>query len=258
MVANLILRGLVAGILAGLVTFGVARVFGEPSMETSIRFEAQQDEARAAAARAAGKEVEPEEPEVFSRAVQRGIGLLTGVVVVGAGLGALFAVLFALANGRIGSLGPGATAALLAALGFITIYLVPALKYPANPPSVGEADTIQLRTGLYFLMMAVSIAATVGAWALGTSMARLYGLWNGFVVAFVAYLLVLWIAFALLQPINEVPANFPATTLWDFRVASASVQAVLWGSLGLIFGTLAEWSAAPRRLNAPAHRAECS
>jgi hypothetical protein len=255
MVGNLILRGLIAGILAGLLGFGFARVYAEPSIETAVSFEKQQDEARAAAARAAGKAVEEEEPEEFSRATQSGIGLLTGVVGLGAGLGALFGVLFALANGRIGSLGPGATSALLAVLGFITVYLVPALMYPANPPSVGEADTIQLRTGLYFLMMAISIAASVGAWALGSALARASGLWNGGVVAFLAYLAVLGIAFHLLRPINEVPSNFPAVTLWQIRVASAGLQAVLWGGVGLIFGTIAEWGAAPRRaaqVSAPA------
>jgi hypothetical protein len=166
-VGKLVFQGLIAGILAGLLAFGFARVFGEPSVEAAVHFEAEQDEARSAAERAAGQAVEPEEPEMFTRATQSGIGLLTGVVVVGAGLGALFGVLFALAYGRIGSLGPGATSALLAFFGWLSVYLVPALKYPANPPAVGEPDTIRLRTALYFLMMAFSIAATVGAWILG-------------------------------------------------------------------------------------------
>lgn len=252
-VGNLILRGLFAGILAGLLGFGFARIAGEPSVERAVQFEAQQDAAQAAAARAAGKEVEEDEPEVFSRSVQSGIGLLTGVVGLGAGLGAMFGVLFAVANGRIGNLGPGATAGLLAALCWITVYLVPALKYPASPPSVGIPDTIQLRTGLYFLMYALSICATVGAWTLGTVLVRAWGLWNGIVAALLAYLLVLAIIFPLLPSINEVPSNFPAVTLWNFRIASAGLTAILWGGVGLIFGTVAEWGVAPRRISAPAH-----
>jgi len=252
-VGNLILRGLFAGILAGLLSFGFARIAAEPAIGRAVQFEAQQDAAQAAAARAAGKEVEEEEPEVFSRATQSGIGLLTGVVGLGAGLGAMFGVLFALANGRIGSLGPGATAVLLAVLGWITVYLVPMLKYPASPPAVGQPDTIQLRTGLYFLMYALSIAATVGAWALGTALARVSSLWNAFAVALVGYLAVLVIVFAVMPAINEVPGNFPASTLWEFRIASAGSTAILWGGVGLIFGTVAEWSAVPRRISAPAH-----
>jgi len=240
MVGKLILQGLIAGICAGLLAFGFARVFGEPSVQTAVQFESAQDEARAAADRAAGKPAEPEEPEVFSRSVQSGIGLLTGVVVVGAGLGALFAVLFAFANGRIGSFGPGATCALLALLGWLSVYLVPALKYPANPPAVGEPDTIRIRTALYFLMMAASIASTIGAWALGRLIARRHGPWNGCVGALLAYLAVLTVVFQVLPPINEVPGNFPAVTLWNFRVASAGLQVVLWGGVGLIFGTMVE------------------
>jgi Probable cobalt transporter subunit (CbtA) len=240
MVGKLILQGLIAGICAGLLAFGFARALGEPSVETAVQFESAQDEAKADVDRAAGKEVEPEEPEVFSRAVQSGIGLLTGVVVIGAGLGALFGVLFAIANGRVGNWGPGATSALLAFLGWMTVYMVPALKYPANPPSVGEPDTIRIRTALYFLVMAISVASTIGAWALGRRLTRRYGLWNGCIAAVIAYLLVLTIVFQLLPPVNEVPGNFPAVTLWDFRVASAGLQTVLWGAVGMIFGTLVE------------------
>jgi hypothetical protein len=247
MVGKLIVRGLIAGICAGLLAFGFARVVGEPSVETAVQFESAQDEAKAAAARAAGKPAEPEEPEVFSRSVQSGIGLLTGVVVVGAGLGALFAILFAIANGRIGTWGPGATCALLAFLGWMSVYLVPALKYPANPPSVGEPDTIRIRTALYFLMMAASVAATIGAWALGRRLSRRFGLWNGCVGALVAYLVVLAIVFQLLPPVNEVPGNFPAVALWNFRVASAGLQVVLWGGVGLIFGTMVEMRHADTR-----------
>jgi hypothetical protein len=244
MVGSLILRGIIAGIFAGLLGFGFARVAGEPSIETAVKFEAQQDEAKAAAARAAGQPAEEEEPELFSRSVQSGIGLLTGVVGLAAGIGAVFAVLFALANGRIAGVSPGATAALLALLGWISVYLVPFLKYPANPPAVGEPDTIKMRTGLYFLMMAISIASSVGAWALGSALTRSRGLWNGFIVGFTAYVIVLALMFHLLPSINEVPANFPAVALWEFRLASVGLQAVLWGGVGLIFGTLAEWSAA--------------
>ena len=50
------------------------------------------------------------------------------------------------------------------------------------------------------------------------------------------YLVVIAVVFALLPGINEVPANFPAVTLWNFRIASLGIQAVLWGSIGILFG----------------------
>jgi hypothetical protein len=236
MVGRLIFRGFIVGIVAGLLAFGWAKIFGEPAVETAIGYESAQDQAKAAAAVAAGKPAPEDEPEIFSRAVQSGIGLLTGMVVSGAGLGCLFAVLFAFANGRLGRLGPAQTSALLALFGLLSVYIVPALKYPANPPSVGEPDTIKYRTGLYFLMMAISIASTLCALRLQRSLAARHGAWNASLLAGGAYLVVIAAVYVLLPGINEVPATFPATTLWDFRIASLGIQTVLWGSIGLLFG----------------------
>jgi hypothetical protein len=243
---SLIFRGLIIGIVAGLLAFGWARTFGETPVAEAIDFESEQNEAKAALALAAGKSAPQEAPELFTRAVQSGIGLLTGLVAVGAGLGALFAVLFAFANGRLGDLRPGPTAGLVALLGWLSVYVVPALKYPANPPSVGEPDTIKYRTGLYFLMLALSIASTLAAgWAARRLTPKL-GLWNAAVISIALYVGVLGISFWGLPGINEVPAEFPAVTLWNFRLASFGIQTVLWGSIGLLFGSLSEWST-PKR-----------
>jgi predicted cobalt transporter CbtA len=236
MVGQLVFRGFIVGLVAGLLAFGWARTFGEPAVNVAINFESAQDEAKAAAAVAAGKPRPAEDPVIFSRAVQSGIGLLTGMVVVGAGLGCLFAVLFAFANGRVGNLGPGATSVLIAFFGLMSVYVIPMLKYPANPPSVGLPETIKYRTGLYFLMMAISIAATLGALRLRKSLVPRIGSWNGSLLALGAYLVVIAAAFVGLPGINEVPSTFPAVTLWDFRIASLGIQIVLWGSIGILFG----------------------
>jgi Probable cobalt transporter subunit (CbtA) len=245
-VGQLILRGFILGIVAGLLAFGWAKVFGEPSVEAAVQFESAQDDARRATVIAAGRQPEPEEPEIFSRTVQSGIGLLTGVVVVGAGLGCMFAILFAFANGRIGSLGPGPTSVLIAFYGLVSVYVVPALKYPANPPSIGQPETIKYRTGLYFLMMAISVASTLGALLLQRRLAPRHGGWNGSLIAVGAYLVVIAASFVLLPGINEVPAGFPAVTLWNFRLASLGLQTVLWGGIGVLFGYVAEHAARPR------------
>ena len=84
-------------------------------------------------------------------------------MIYGAAFGGLFALAFALAYGRMADLGPRATSAILAALGFIAVYIVPALKYPANPPSVGDAETLGMRTALYFGIIALSLAAMTAA-----------------------------------------------------------------------------------------------
>jgi predicted cobalt transporter CbtA len=42
--------------------------------------------------------------------------------------------------------------------------------------------------------------------------------------------------------INEVPSAFPAVLLWKFRVAALGMQVIMWTSLGLLFGALAQQS----------------
>ncbi len=252
MVGNLIIRGIIVGIVAGLLAFGWAKTFGEPAVSVAIDFESSHEGHEHATgaddhdhgpatddhgtAAAAGHSHGDEAPEMFSRDVQSGIGLLTGVVAIGAALGGVFGVLFAFAYGRLGNLGPAPTSVVLALLGLVAVYVVPALKYPANPPAVGEPDTIQLRTGLYFLMVAISVAAAIGGSILRGRMARQFGAWNGSVITALGYVAVLMVAFMALPVINEVPADFPAHTLWDFRIASLGIQAVLWMSIGVLFG----------------------
>jgi len=255
MVGKLIVRGIVVGILAGLIAFSWARVVGEPALEAAIAFESAQAAAEGEAhahthahshshAETAAGPAEGE-PEGFSRSVQSGIGLLTGSVAIGASLGGLFAIFFAYAYGRMGSLGPGPISTLLAFLGLLSFYLVPWLKYPASPPGVGAADSIQLRTGLYFLMVAISIAATLGGLALRQRLSRSYGQWNGSLMAVGAYLLVIFAAFVVLPGFDEVPATFPANTLWEFRLASLGMQTVLWMSLGVMYGYVGGWTLHP-------------
>jgi hypothetical protein len=229
-VGNLILRGLIVGIVAGLLAFGWAKVFGEPAVDSAIGFESAQVAASG----------QPEEPEIVSRSIQSTFGLMTGVVVIGAGLGAVFSVLFAFANGRLGGLGPQQTSVLLALMSYVTVYLVPALKYPPNPPSIGEPETIQFRTATYFLLLAISVAATIGAWLLRQRLAAQYGTWYASLMAAAAYAIVIGAFYLILPNINEVPDGFPAVTLYDFRLASLGIQAVLWGSIGVIFGYVVE------------------
>ena len=151
MVGSFVIRGLLAGMVAALLAFGFAKVFGEPAVGVAIQFEADHEEAERAQEIAHGFHPPPVEPEMFSRSLQSGFGLLTGLVGLGAGIGAIFGVMFAFANGRmtgpgLGKLGPAATSTLLAFYGIWSVYIIPALKYPPNPPAVGHAGTIKLRT----------------------------------------------------------------------------------------------------------------
>lgn len=235
---------MLCGIVAGIVAFLYAHQAGEPQIGHAIAFEAQMQ-------RATGK---PPEPEMFSRAIQSGVGLFTAIVLVGAALGGFFALGCAIAYGRVGSLGPRGTAALLAGAAFVSLELIPSLKYPANPPSIGLPNTIGLRTELFFSMIAISILTMLLAGTLGVAFTRRLGRWNACLLASAVYIGGVAIAYLILPDINEVPADFSATVLWRFRLASIGTHAVLWSTLGLLFGYITERSAHARTTRAVLHR----
>ncbi|MGH8967769.1 MAG: CbtA family protein, partial [Actinomycetes bacterium] len=147
MMRALLVCGMFSGLVAGLFALVFAYIFGEPSVVSAIDFES-------AAPATPG---EAPEPEVVSRAVQSTIGLATAVLVYAVAFGGLFSLAFAVAYGRIGRLSARATAAVLALGGYLVVFVVPFLKYPANPPAVGNPDTIGQRTGLYLAMVVASV-----------------------------------------------------------------------------------------------------
>jgi hypothetical protein len=199
-----------------------------------------------AAAMGMSKPMEDEEPELVSRSVQAGIGLFTGVAVYSAAFGGLFALAFAFVYGRVGSCGARATSALLAAFGAVAIYVVPTLKYPANPPSVGDPETLGMRTAVYFILIATSIAMMVGAVSLRGRLCARFGRWNASLIAGAAYLVVIVLLWIALPEVNEVPEHFPAVVLWRFRIAALGAQAIMWTTIGLLFGALTERAEATR------------
>jgi predicted cobalt transporter CbtA len=244
MVRALLIRGMLVGIVAGLLSFGFLKVYGEPQVDRAIAFETQQDQAKAAAEKSKGMQMSDEEPELVSRPVQAGLGLFTAVLVYSMAFGGLFGLAFAFAYGRIpGALTPQAVSVLLAAAGFIAIYLVPSLKYPANPPSVGDPETIGTRTALYFVMIAISLAAMVGTATLKRLFVARLGEWNANLAVAACYIVVVAVAASLLPAVNEVPDDFPAVVLWKFRIASLGAQFIMWATLGLLFGALTQRAA---------------
>jgi predicted cobalt transporter CbtA len=248
----LLTRGMLVGLVAGLLCFGFLKFVGEPQVDRAIAFESHAEAAphvhthgNTASHDAAPKQEEPA-PELVSRPTQAGIGLFVGVVVYCAAFGGLFALAFAFAHGRLGGFGPRTTSALLATAGLVAISLVPGLKYPASPPAVGTPETIGPRTALYFAMIAVSLLAMAAAGLLRQRLLPRHGAWNATLLAAAAYLVVVVAASVALPAVDEVPNDFPATVLWQFRIASLGAQLIMWTTLGLLFGALTERAAGVR------------
>lgn len=231
---DLLVRGMLAGVLAAIVAFGFATVAGEPQINYSIAFEEAEQAASPHDAAAMAM------PELVARSVQSTVGLATGLLMIGVAYGGIFAIAFAVAFGRIRGPGVRGTALLVALAAFAAIYLIPFLKYPANPPAVGAPETIAMRTELYFAMMLVGGIVTVGFFVVRHSLLERWSGWNATLASAAIIAVLLTIAFVLLPEVDEVPAEFPATVLWRFRVASIGMQLCLWTTIGLAFGALTE------------------
>lgn len=257
--------GVLSGALAGLLAFVFARIFAEPQIQAAIDYENGRDEAQDALNQAAGMAHQHGGGELFSRAVQANLGIGVGMVLFGIAMGALFAVVYTVCLGRVGTIRPRTLAILVAGAGFLTIYLTPFLKYPANPPAIGHEDTIGSRGGLYLIMVVGSVVFLAAAVWLGRRLAPQLGNWNATLVAGAGFIVLSGVLMAILPSLGHLAANvaeygehatetplpltdpaghivypgFPADTLFEFRLYSLGAQVVLWGVLGLVFGPLA-------------------
>lgn len=241
--------GLIAGAVAGIVTFGFARAFLTPLVDESIGYE----EAGSHAAEQLGGAHEHGE-EVVSRVVQANLGAGVGTIVFALVMGALFAVAFTVAWARVGRVRPATdprlVAGAVAVAGFVSVFLVPYLAYPPNPPGVGDPDTIGARSAAYLTITVVSVLGAVTAALVAVLLAdRVRGA-TAALLGVAGHAVVCVGAAALLPSFDEVPGplrdatgglvldGFPAGVLADFRVYSLLTQALLWLVLGGVFSVL--------------------
>jgi predicted cobalt transporter CbtA len=242
---RLIARGLLAGAVAAVLAFVFARLCAEPIIGRAIAYE----DGRIEAENAQG--VHEHGIELFTRGVQANAGLGFGVLLFGVAMGALFAVAFCVVYARAKSRAPRLLSMQLAAAAFIAIYLVPFVKYPPNPPAVGQSESIGERTGWYLVMVLISVVLAVAAVWLARRLVVRFGTWNGGLLAGGAYLVVLAAVTVLLPTVDETPQplrdaagviiypGFPADVLYEFRLVSLATQLVLWVTIGVLFATLA-------------------
>jgi predicted cobalt transporter CbtA len=230
---HFLVRGLLAGLIAGLAAFGVAFVAGEPTLDAAIAIEHS-----TGSNHETQTHTEASADTVVPRWLQATAGLLTGTIMAGVTLGGLVGVLTGLAAGRLGKLGARGTALAVTAIGFVAIDVVPFLAYPPNPPSVGQSETIGQRTGLYFILMAISVITATAAVLLGRRAANRWGSWYSSLAAIAGYLVAMTVIIALMPSYDELPAGFPASLLYQFRLASFGTGFVLWAVLGVALAEL--------------------
>ena len=226
-----IVSGAIAGTLLGLIN----QIVVEPYIDKTIGIQTQN-------AINSGQMVMSTSQQSNYRIWQKGGEIAAGAI-YGISLSALFGVIFA--YGRNSILLPGSNnkkkALVLAGIMFLVLFLVPTLKYPANPPGVGNPQTIYLRETLY-----VGFIATSGFTALFlVFMNKKFGDNNSLsskkktmIMLPVIYALVVVAAYVSFPPNPDKITTIPMDLILNFRIAGVFTVGLFWLFLGIILGSL--------------------
>ncbi|MGH3738199.1 MAG: CbtA family protein [Micromonosporaceae bacterium] len=224
-------RGVLAGAAGGALAAGFGLLVAEPVIDRAIA-------AEAARAHAAGEE---HAVEVFTRDTQH-LGLLVAMIATGVAFGVLFSLVYATLHRTDLDADPWRRALRLAGAGFLAVYALPYLRYPANPPGVGDPATVDLRTRSWLGAIAIGVVAVAGAYALMGWLAR-RGVDEPLRQLAAVAVVVAGFAAMFLLPDNPDPIEVAAQPLWDFRLLSAASMLLLWSGIGAGFGLLGGYAA---------------
>ncbi|MBI5859984.1 MAG: CbtA family protein [Nitrosarchaeum sp.] len=215
-----------SGAAAGLIHGGANLIFVEPSLDQAIGIENQH-------LFASGEEKDTPEfrAQYDDYRIWQKSGQVFAGVILGVSIGSLFGIVFALSRNSL----PGKTdikkALVLAGIMWLTIYFIPFLKYPANPPTVGNPETIVLREILYLTFIAISGFGAVGFYKLSQKLKTKK------IIAIAGYAAFIGIVFVAM-PGNPDQITTPMDLVEHFRMMSAFTVSLYWLSLGLILGSL--------------------
>lgn len=225
----LLKAAVLAGLIGGVAVSIFHLILAEPVIERAIQWEEHRSRASGAAV----------EAPLVSRALQK-VGLVVGLLLYGAIWGLLFGVAYCLLHRYIEASTVALRGAFVAGLVGWSVALVPFLKYPANPPGVGDAATIGHRQALYFGFVALSVvglALAVAARRISSVTLQVGTDRRSRRIALGIYTVYLAAVYALM-PANVDPVDMPAGLLWTFRMISLAGLMLFWGVVALAFARL--------------------
>ena len=221
-IAITLIAGAIAGTILGILNQGIV----EPYIEQAIALENE----KAAAA---------EEDELVNAAEfnsyrywQRGGEIAAGTI-LGTSIAALFGIVFAYSRNSIPGSSNKKKALILAGIMWFVLFIVPALKYPANPPAVGDPETIYYRQSLYIVYLSISGFTALGVALMYTKMEAIQ---SKRVLIVPAIYAIMMVASYLALPPNPDTINAPMDLVTGFRIASGFTMSIFWGLLGIILG----------------------
>ena len=228
---------LVSGFTAGIIHGAVNLVIVEPYLDQAISIENQSLFVTGLA------EDTPQFWAEYSsyRDWQKSGQILAGGI-LGMSIGALFGIVFAYSRNALPKGHTVKKTFVLAAIMWFTIFLIPFLKYPANPPTVGEAETVVLRSVFYLTFIAISGFSAVGFFILYKKLE------NKKYLAFVGYAVFITTVFFIMPPSpDEVTA--PMDLVNGFRTMSVMAVTTFWIAEAIILGLL--WQKYKTKLQEP-------
>tara|TARA_Y100000590_G_scaffold160226_1_gene183701 strand:+ start:750 stop:1466 length:717 start_codon:yes stop_codon:yes gene_type:complete len=219
---------LLSGCFAGLIHGGTNLVIVEPYLDQAIAIENQ-------ALFATGEEEDTESFWVEYNAYrvwQKGGQVLAGAI-LGTSIAALVGIVFLFVRNVLPEGNNVKKTLILSGLMWITIFVIPFLKYPANPPTVGDAETVVLRGILFLSFIAISGLSAVGFYQFYKKLQKRK------ILAFVGYAVFISIVFVAM-PENPDEITAPMQLVNEFRNVSFIAVSVYWLTLGLILGGFLE------------------
>jgi predicted cobalt transporter CbtA len=219
-IAITILSGAITGTILALINLGIV----EPFIERAIALENER----------AATDSEMINPIEFNsyRIWQRGGEIAAGTI-LGVSLGSLFGMVFAYSRSSIPARNNTKKALILAGIMWLVLFVVPALKYPGNPPAVGNPDTLSYRQSLYITYLTISGFGALGLALLYRKLGTMQA--KKFIIPAV-YAAVMILAYLAMPP-NPDEITAPMDLVIGFRLASGFTMSVFWGLLGIILGT---------------------
>lgn len=213
---------LVAALLAG-GAFGLFHLaVGEPIVDRAIAREESKHTG------------EDHGQEVYSRRTQKA-GLIAGSLTYALALGLVFGGVYALLGERLPGRTPGRRALLLAIVGLWALYVAPFIKYPGNPPGVGDPATVTQRQALYLAFLVLTLLGLVAAARLHRSL-RDGGARTGVALgASLGTYALYFVVLLVLMPGNPDRSDAPASLVWQFRAVSLIGAALFWLCFGWLF-----------------------
>ncbi|MGI0010995.1 MAG: CbtA family protein [Nitrosopumilaceae archaeon] len=219
---------LVSGFSAGIIHGIVNLVVVVPIIDTAVGMEAQNLFASGEA-----KDT-PQFWEEFNtyRIWQKQGNVLAGGL-LGLSIGALFGLVFAYSRHALPGNHDVKKALVLAGMMWFTLFFITFLKYPGNPPTVGDPDTIVLRASMYVAFMALS---GLGALAFSRVYKKMQNPIRKFAIP-IGYAIYITAVF-ILMPQNPDPIKAPMDLVNGFRIVSASTVTMYWIINAIILGLL--------------------